>query len=136
MTGGDEWQLRLPIQLRWSDFDRYGHLNHANFHTFMAQGRVATMEGLLGKDAMEFVLVRDELNYRREVPPTEDHVVIVSRVAEVGGKSITIEQELLMEDGTVAAAGRAVVVAWDPAARGARELVDEERAALASGTGQ
>jgi acyl-CoA thioester hydrolase len=128
MTGGD-WQVRLRMQLRWNDFDRYGHLNHAIYDVFMAEGRVALMESLTG-GSMEFVLVRIELDYRREVSPSEDHVVVVGRIADVGGKSVTIEQQILKADGTVAAETRAVVVAWDGGARSAREISDHERAAL------
>lgn len=131
MPGGDGWQTRLRMQLRWNDFDRYGHLNHAIYHVFLAEGRLALMESLLGRDTMEFVLVRVELDYRREVSPTEHGVVIVARIADLGRTSVTVEQQLLLEDGTVSAEGMSVVVAWDGEARAARALTDAERVALA-----
>lgn len=133
MTGGPPagWQHRLALQLRWDDFDRLGHLNHAVYEVFMAQGRVALVNSLLGTDDdLGFVLVRTELDYRREVTPEEKQVVVSGRVAGVGRKSVTFEQQLVRTDGTVVADSRAVVVAWDGAARTARELTDRERAAL------
>ena len=130
MAGGDEWQIRLPMQVRWNDFDRYGHLNHAIYHVFLAEGRLALMESLLGGDTMEFVLVRVELDYRREVSPTAELVVVVARIADTGRTSVTVEQQLQLENGTVSAEGMSVVVAWDGQARAARALSDGERAAL------
>jgi hypothetical protein len=37
---------------------------------------------------------------------------------------------VLLPDGSTAAEGRAVLVAWDPAARGSRPISDPERALL------
>ena len=40
------------------------------------------------------------------------------------------EHELRLPDGRVAASGKTVLVAWNPATRGKRALTDAERAAL------
>jgi acyl-CoA thioesterase FadM len=52
------------------------------------------------------------------------------RPASVGRSSVVVDNDVLLPDGTVAATGRSVLVAWDPAARGKRELTETERAAL------
>jgi acyl-CoA thioester hydrolase len=129
VTGGD-WQHQMRVPLRWSDFDRHGHVNFAAYHVFLAEARVALMDQLVGEGAVDFVAARTELDYRQTIPTSEDHVQIDSRVAKVGTKSITYEQQLTMADGTVAAEGRTVVVAWDSASRAARAIDDRERAAL------
>jgi acyl-CoA thioesterase FadM len=51
-------------------------------------------------------------------------------VAEIGRTSITFEQELAA-DGEVSATARAVIVAWDEAARTARPIGPEDRVRLA-----
>jgi acyl-CoA thioester hydrolase len=72
-----------------------------------------------------------ELDYLAEVRRDHEHVDIVARIARVGTKSVTLSHEVLRPDGTVAASGTSVLVAWDMAARCSRELSEEERSRLA-----
>jgi acyl-CoA thioester hydrolase len=121
--------VRISIGLRWRDMDMLGHLNQAVYHELLEEGRGALFTSLGGM-SFPFVLVRVELDYRHEVRRDHGTVEVVTRVERVGGKSVTLAQEMLLPDGTVAAAGSSVLVAWDPQARGSRELTDDERAAL------
>jgi acyl-CoA thioester hydrolase len=99
------------------------------YHELLEEGRGALFTSLGGM-SFPFVLVRVELDYRHEVRRDHGTVEVLTRVERVGGKSVTLAQEMLLPDGTVAAAGSSVLVAWDPQARGSRELTDDERAAL------
>jgi acyl-CoA thioester hydrolase len=122
-------EVRIGIGLRWRDMDMLGHLNQAVYHELLEEGRGALFASLGGM-SFPFVLVRVELDYRHEVRRDHGTVEVLTRVERVGGKSVTLAQEMLLPDGTVAAAGSSVLVAWDPQARGSRELSDDERAAL------
>ena len=122
-------EVRISIGLRWRDMDMLGHLNQAVYHELLEEGRGALFTSLGGM-SFPFVLVRVELDYRHEVRRDHGTVEVLTRVERVGGKSVTLAQEMLLPDGTVAAAGSSVLVAWDPQARGSRELTDDERAAL------
>jgi acyl-CoA thioester hydrolase len=122
-------EVRIGIGLRWRDMDMLGHLNQAVYHELLEEGRGALFASLGGM-SFPFVLVRVELDYRHEVRRDHGTVEVLTRVERVGGKSVTLAQEMLLPDGTVAAAGSSVLVAWDPQARGSRELTDDERAAL------
>jgi acyl-CoA thioester hydrolase len=122
-------EVRIQIGLRWRDMDMLGHLNQAVYHELLEEGRGALFTSL-GGASFPFVLVRVELDYRHEVRRDHGTVDVVTRVERVGGKSATLTQEMLLPDGTVAAAGSSVLVAWDPRARGSRELTGDERAAL------
>ena len=108
--------------------DMLGHLNQAVYHELLEEGRGALVASLGGGFA--FVLARVELDYRHEVRHDHGHVDVVVRVTDVGRTSITIENDVVLPSGVVAAAGRSVLVAWDPAARSSRPLTDGERAAL------
>jgi acyl-CoA thioester hydrolase len=123
-------QARVRIALRWRDMDMLGHLNQAVYHELLEEGRAALIAHLPGGEAFPFVLARVELDYRREVRLADGHVVVVSRVAAVGRSSVTVDHELELDDGAVAATGRSVLVAWDGDARGSRPLSDGERTAL------
>jgi acyl-CoA thioester hydrolase len=122
-------EARITIGLRWRDMDMLGHLNQAVYHELLEEGRGALFTSL-DDASFPFVLVRVELDYRQEVRKDHGSVEVITRVERVGAKSITIAHEIVRADGVVAAEGKSVLVAWDPQARGSRELTDDERAAL------
>jgi acyl-CoA thioester hydrolase len=124
-------ESRIRVNLRWRDMDMLGHLNQAVYHELLEEGRAALFTAL-GGASFPFVLVRVELDYRSEVRRDHGSVDVVTRVQDSGTKSVTLHQEMVLTDGTVAASGSSVLVAWDPQARGARALTDGERAALSA----
>ena len=123
-------ETTVRIGVRWRDLDMLGHLNQAVYHELLEEGRAALFAQFAGLGDFAFVLARVELDYRSEVRRDHEHVEVVVRPAAVGRSSVTVEHEILLPDGTVAAQGRSVLVAWDPAARRSRALGDDERAAL------
>ena len=131
-------EARVRIGIRWRDVDMLGHLNQSVYHELLEEGRAALFEQLGRLGDFAFVLARVELDYRREVRHDHGHVDVVVRPAAVGRSSIAVDHEVLLPDGAVAADGRSVLVAWDPAARRSRRLGDDERdrltATLAAGS--
>lgn len=124
---------RITIPLRWRDMDMLGHLNQSVYHELLEEGRGALLTALAegrGQPHHTYVLARVELDYRAEVRRDHEEVEIVVRTARVGTKSLTLEHDVLLPDGAVAATGRSVLVGWDATARAARELGPDERAAL------
>ena len=113
--------------------DELGHVNQAVYHELLEEVRAALFnQALPDLPFTEYVLVHVELDYRREVRMADRRVTGECRVAELGNSRIELENRLLLADGGVAVEGRAVLVAWDPEARKARALTDDERAALQS----
>ena len=122
-----ESRVRVPI--RWRDLDLLGHVNQSVYHELLEEGRGGVL-GRLEEHAFPLVLVHIEIDYKAEVRKDHDWVEVVSSVAHVGKKSVRIDERIERSDGAVATAGRAVLVAFDPATRGSRELTERERAAL------
>ena len=122
-------EVRTEIVVRWRDLDMLGHMNQAVYHEILEEGRGGLFRSL-GGDAFPFALVHVELDYKHEVRQDHGHVVIVTGVGRVGSSSVTLKERVELPDGTVAASGTAVLVAWDVEARSARPLSDDERAAL------
>lgn len=124
--------VRLP--LRWRDMDMLGHLNQAVYHELLEEARGALMLDLVSRvgDAHHgtYVLVRIELDYRHEIRKDHGEVEIAVRIGRVGDSSITLEHDILLPDGTVAASGRSILVGWNPDTRAKRLLSDAERLAL------
>jgi acyl-CoA thioester hydrolase len=129
-TTGSGAEATVRIALRWRDMDMLGHLNQAVYHELLEEGRGALLASLGSAGQFPFVLARVELDYRHEVRHRDGHVDVRTFVERVGRTSITVGQELTLTDGTVAASGRSVLVAWDAQQRRARELSAPERTAL------
>jgi acyl-CoA thioester hydrolase len=133
MASGLEYRSRAL--LRWGDIDRLGHLNQAVYHELLAEARMGLLTGLVsqadGDEAFHgWVLARVELNYYAEVRRDHGELQIVARVGHVGTSSLRLDYDVALPDGTVAASGSTVLVAWDPATRGKRLITHAERAAL------
>ena len=115
--------------------DMLGHLNQSVYHELLEEGRVALLAELLRRAGGDhhhggFVLARVELDHRREIRKDHGEVEVRVRVAGVGDSSIRLENEVCLPDGSVAATGVSILVAWDPATRGKRSLTEAERAAV------
>ena len=123
-------EAKISVPLRWRDLDLLGHLNQSVYHELLEEGRGALFASL-GDRGFPFVLVHVELDYRHEVRKADGHVEVLTRVARLGRTSVTTEERIQLPDGTLAAEGSSVLVAWDPDARQARELSPDERTALA-----
>ena len=122
-------EARTTVAIRWRDLDLLGHLNQAVYHELLEEGRGALFASL-EDNSFPFVLVHVELDYRHEVRRDHGSVEVVCRVERVGGRSVTTSEQIVLPDGTMAAEGKAVLVAWDTRARTSRELSAGERAAL------
>jgi acyl-CoA thioester hydrolase len=129
-------EVRVRIGVRWRDLDMLGHLNQAVYHELLEEGR-AELIARLGQfgtgTGFAFVVARVELDYRHEVRRDHGHVDVVVTPSAVGRSSITVAHSVLLPDGTVAAEGVSVLVAWDPAERRSRVITDAERALLQDG---
>jgi len=121
--------VTIRAQLRQADIDGLGHMNNLAYLLLMQEAR-STLLDLVRTEEARYVVVRMEADYRREVRYADREVLVSARVAEVGRTSVTLEQELTLLDGTPAALGRVVLVAWSRSQRGARPIGADERAAL------
>ena len=136
MADGFEHTVRL--QLRWRDMDMLGHLNQSVYHELLEEARIGLIFELLaqlGDDQSSggFVLAHVELDHHTEVRKDHGEVEVVVRLAEVGQSSLRLEHDVKLADGTLAATGMTVLVAWDPVRRAKRSLTEPERAVLGGG---
>ena len=125
----------VRVQLRWRDIDLLGHLNQSVYHELLEDGRIALIAELIRRIGAEhdhgsYVLAHVDLDYLTEVRKDHGEVDVVMRLTHVGTSSLRLHNEIRLLDGTVAATGSSVLVAWDPASRSKRVLTDDERAAL------
>jgi acyl-CoA thioester hydrolase len=115
--------------------DMLGHLNQSVYHELLEEGRAAVMWELMSRAGSDnvpgtYVLAHVDLDYHTEVRKDHGEVEVVVSVSGVGNSSFRLRHELRLPDGTVAASGETVMVAWDAQKRGKRSLTEAERAAL------
>ena len=113
-----------PVQLRWSDPDSLGHVNHARALSLIEDARLAMVGERPDGGA---ILARLEVDYLRQLYyRAGEHVLVRSWVTRLGTKSVTVRQELVQDD-EVAIRADVVLVMFDVAGDVSRALTDEER---------
>jgi acyl-CoA thioester hydrolase len=107
-----------PIEVRYGDLDPQGHVNNANYLTFIEQARIAYIRhlGLWRGDSfmnLGIILADVHLTFRTPILFGED-VQVGVRVTRLGNKSLTMEH-VVEEAGTHTefASASTVLVAYD-----------------------
>ena len=121
------------VQLRWSDPDTYGHVNHARALSLIEDARLALGAEAPGLSAGSssgqpgWILARLEVDYLRQLHyhPGE-RLTVRTWVARLGESSLTLRHELLQDD-EVAIRSDAVCVLFDHVRQAGRPLSGEER---------
>jgi acyl-CoA thioester hydrolase len=113
-----------PVQLRWSDPDSLGHVNHARALSLLEDARLAMVEA----PGASVILARLEVDYLRQLYyRAGERPCVSSWVTRLGTRSFTVRQELVQDD-QVAIRADVVLVAFDFAADASRPLTEDERA--------
>lgn len=102
--------LKMPVQLRWSDFDANYHLRHSAYYDFGAMVRIEMfrMVGLTDKVFRELgfgpILFKEECVFRKEVG-MYDSVFITCELLQCkrNGARFAVKHRLLKEDDTLLA---------------------------------
>jgi acyl-CoA thioester hydrolase len=113
------------VQLRWSDPDSLGHVNHARALSLLEDARLAMGDGAPGRPGL--ILARLEVDYLRQLYyRTGERLCVRSVVTRLGTKSFTVRQELVQDD-AVAIRADVVMVLFDFATNTSRTMAEAER---------
>jgi acyl-CoA thioester hydrolase len=87
-----KFRFSMPVSMRWSDLDEFGHVNNAVYLTYLEEGRVAYFaNGIPWNWRTErFLLARAEVDFRAELKFTDKPRLYI-RCAELGGSSFVFE---------------------------------------------
>ena len=114
------------VQLRWSDPDSLGHVNHARALGLLEDARMAVLADVPGGPP-GLILARLEVDYLRQLYyRVGERLLVRSSVARLGTSSVTLRQELA-QDGEVAIRALAVCVHFDFGTDTSRAMTDAER---------
>ena len=122
--------ITSTVQIRFSDFDPFNHVNNVAYFEIMETARVEVMRQPALRTLRGHVVVRHaSYDYDGEISGGTRSVDVTVSVEKVGSSSFTLLHELHV-DGALVGRGRVVMVALDETRR-PRPLSGDERASLA-----
>ena len=89
------FKQKTPIQIRFKDIDKLGHVNHANHITYFELARMDYFEAFAGNDMKidweneGVILAKVEMEYKQPIL-LEDKVFAYTWVSRLGSKSFDI----------------------------------------------
>lgn len=143
-------RLHVPVPLRWADMDAYGHVNNVAVLRLLEEARIAVFwrhpeaadagswpTAVLDAGpgaATHTVVGRNEIEYLQPIGYRRDPVTVELWIGRMGGASIDICYEIVVEppelgQRIVAVRAQTTVVLLDAASGRPRRISDSERAA-------
>jgi acyl-CoA thioester hydrolase len=111
-----EFRHSLPIQLRFNDVDKFGHVNNTVYFSFYDLGKTEYFSHVCPDVDWEkegIVVVHIEVNFLSQIFGG-DHVAVQTAVMEIGNKSFHLVQRVVDTDsGEVKCECRSVMVCYD-----------------------
>ena len=151
-------RLHVPISLRWSDLDAYGHVNNAAMFGLLEEARIhAFWEGEAefagtaettvsaaapvtrifrgGPDADTITLIaRQQAEYVAPIPYLRDPLDVEMWIGTLGGASMDVCYEIYSPPGAsprvLFARAQTTIVVIDTATQKPRRLTDDERGVI------
>lgn len=114
------YKHKTPIQIRFKDVDRLGHVNNANHITYFELARVEYFNALMGDlridwDNESLILAKMEMEYKAPIL-LDDKIFVYTWISRVGNKSFDMSCSIVREkDGvqTEMAKGLAIIVCFN-----------------------
>ncbi len=131
MTADHDFETE--VQVRFRDVDAMGHVNNAVYATYLEEARAAYFREVIGENlsTVDSVLASLSIDFHAPVEPG-DRITVAVSVPDLGESSIPMEYEIRTDDGTLAATGETVQVAYDRENGASRPIPDAWREAIES----
>ncbi len=139
-------RIHVPVSLRWSDLDAYGHVNNAAMLTLLEESRISVFwgGGDLGVDGVAdssaptedgattvTLVARQEVEYLAPIPYLREPLDVQLWIGRFGGASLDVCYEVCSpvgaEPATVFAKALTTIVMVDAATGRPRRITDRER---------
>lgn len=146
-------RLHVPIKLRWSDLDAYGHVNNAEMLRLLEEARIeafwapddlgqgsgeavggstAVLDGRPGADTLTLI-ARQEIEYLAPIPYLRQPLDVQLWLGRLGGASLEVNYEVWSPDGveprTMFSRAATTIVLVDATSQRPRRINERERAA-------
>lgn len=131
---GIEFKFRTPVQMRFSDFDMFGHANNTSYFQYCDLGKFQYFTHFLDHpfDPREngLVIAGITAEFAHPLLPS-DRAEVLTAVASIGTSSLTLEQRVVSDGGRkIHAAITTVLVQFDAATGQTAPISDDWRRRL------
>lgn len=94
------YRFRAAIPVRWSDYDRLGHINNAKYFTYLEQARIDYFKEVSQWpwDLYSMVIAHISMDYATPILPGEQPIVCI-KLTQMGTKSFRLDN-LIVSDTT------------------------------------
>ena len=110
------YKLVSEVPVRFSDTDGLGHVNNANYLSYLEASRIDYLRKVVGRVKIEefgVIIARIEIDYKSPVLHHET-LLVGCRVSDMGGASIKMEYRIEAKaDGRLVAEAKSVMVTFD-----------------------
>lgn len=123
------------VYLRWSDFDRFGHLNNISYIEIAQEARFSHGRDLFGEHNLEVppsVIRHIEASYTHPLLPDTVEAIVETTVTHIGNTSFSTRQIIRDRKGNECATITASQVVIDLKTGRPRPLTEAEHAVLES----
>jgi acyl-CoA thioester hydrolase len=114
-----KFRHKTPIQIRFKDVDKLGHVNNANHLTYLESARIAYFKDVVGKNiswtTKGIILARAEVDYKAPIM-LDDKLFVYTCCSWMGNKSFSLDYSIVKEENakeTELAAATTVIVCFD-----------------------
>ncbi len=118
----------LPLQIRFNDVDKFGHVNNTVYFSFYDLGKTEYFASVCPNVDWEkdgIVVVHIDVDFLTQIYGS-DHVAVQTAVTEIGTKSFQLAQRVIdIESGEVKCICRSVMVTFDLENHESKALTEE-----------
>ena len=114
------YHLKVPVEIRFSDFDSLGHVNNAVFNTYLEQARIEYFSKAISAGRVNWredgiILARLEVDFRKPITEYDNYYVYI-RCSRLGTKSFDFSYVITKEENEqteIIAEAKTVMVCFD-----------------------
>jgi Predicted thioesterase len=118
----------LPLQIRFNDVDKFGHVNNTVYFSFYDLGKTEYFASVCPNVDWEkdgIVVVHIDVDFLTQIYGS-DHVAVQTAVTEIGTKSFQLAQRVIdLESGEVKCICRSIMVTFDLENHESKALTEE-----------
>ena len=107
---------KIPIQIRFSDIDRFGHVNNSIYNQYFDVARLDYLNKTIGKlidwNGKTMVLVHVANDF---LQPTHlsDTIFVTTQIVKTGNRSIAMNQQIIDDKGNVKVKSHSILSTLD-----------------------
>ena len=126
---------KTEVQIRFNDADIAGHVNNAVYQHYYDLAKLKYFNEVLGEqiDLKQTILVLANINIDFFKPIyLEDKIVVLTKVFEIGNKSLKVVQEIISDDAILKSRNNSVMVGFDIFEKKSVEIPDYWKSRITS----